>query len=121
MRLSKKQKNEILSLYSDEGIERGGFILEEGLVECENDASNKVENFRFSCDSIDKIDEMEEKVIALVHTHPNGTSAMSKQDFYAFINWPQFLHLIVGKNGISCYKVTEKETVIMEDIVYDED
>lgn len=121
MKLAKKQKNEILSLYKDDGIERGGFLLPDGLVECENDSSNKVENFRFSCDSLDKIDELEDKIVAFVHSHPNGTSAMSKQDFYAFINWPQFFHLIVGKNGVSCYKVTEKETVIMEDIEYYED
>lgn len=121
MRLSKKQKNEILSLYRDKGIERGGYLLNDKLVECNNDALNKVEVFRFDCDSLDEIDEIEDKIVALVHSHPNGTSAMSKQDFYAFINWPHFFHLIVGKNGISCYKVTEKETVIMEDIVYDED
>lgn len=120
MKLSQKQKEQILSLYNDEGIERGGYLLNDGLVECNNDASNKVEVFRFDCDSLDKIDEEEANILALVHSHPNGTSAMSKQDFYAFINWPQFLHLIVGKNGISCYKVTEKETVIMEDIEYDE-
>lgn len=119
MILEERLKRQILSLYNDEGIERGGFVTADCVVECENEHVNKLENFRFKCEDLDRLEE--ENALALFHTHPNGTSSMSKEDYYAFINWPHFLHLIVGKDGISCYKVTEKETVIMEEIISHED
>lgn len=107
---------EITSLYKDDGLEVGGYVLPNKVVVCKNEHINPLEHFQFGYDDLDKLDENEKDIIALFHTHPNGTSAMSKQDFHAFINWPHFLHLIVAKNGVSCYKVTEKETVIIEDI-----
>lgn len=116
MKLSKELMTEITSLYKDDGVEIGGYVLTDKVVVCKNEHINPVENFQFTCDDLDKLDENEDKIVALFHTHPNGTSAMSKQDYRAFINWPQFLHLIVGKSGVSCYKVTNKETVVIEDI-----
>lgn len=120
MKLSKQTLSQVQSLYKDEGIERGGYIQGNQVIECENDSINKLENFQFTFDVLDELEKKESEIVALFHTHPNGTSVMSKQDFRAFINYPQFLHLILGKDGISCYKVTERETVIVEDIEEDE-
>lgn len=121
MKLSKELKKQILSIYKEDGIERGGYVLKNEVIECENVAQNKLEMFQFDFDVLDKLDENESDVKFLFHTHPNGNSTLSKQDFLAFINYPQFLHLILGKDGISCYKVTERETVVLEDIEEYED
>lgn len=120
MELKRKTIETLLSLYKDDGLELGGYVKDTGeVVICENDSPNPLENFSFKMDDLMKIND-EEGTIALFHTHPNGTSAMTKQDFRAFVNYPNFYHLIVGKNGLLCYKVTERETVIIEDLATDE-
>lgn len=120
MELKKKIVETIQSLYSDEGLEKGGYVTEDGrVVVCDNDSPNPLENFSFKIEDLMIIND-EEDIIALFHTHPNGTSAMTKQDFKAFVNYPNFYHLILGKNGLLCYKVTERETVIIEDLAIDE-
>lgn len=115
MELEKKILKRLRSLYKDDGCEIGGYIKNGEVVVCENDSPNPVENFSFKIEDLEKIND-EEGVVALFHTHPNGTAAMTKQDFKAFVNYPSFFHLIVGKDDLLCYKVTERETVIIEDI-----
>jgi proteasome lid subunit RPN8/RPN11 len=66
----------------------------------------------FSCDDLDKLDD--ENVVATFHTHPNKSSNLSKEDYDAFVNWEKLLHFIIGKDKISCYKVSERGTVIVE-------
>ena len=119
MELQKKTKETLLSLYKEEGCECGGYIKNGEAIICENDSPNPVENFSFKIEDLMIIND-QEGVTALFHTHPNGTSAMTKQDFKAFVNYPDFFHLIVGKDGLLCYKVTERETVIIEDIAINE-
>lgn len=120
MELPKKTMETLQSLYKDEGCEVGGYITSENsVVVCENASLNPLENFSFSMDDLIKLND-EENAIALFHTHPNGTGAMSKQDFKAFVNYPDFFHLIVGKAEVLCYKVTERETVIIEDLAINE-
>ena len=115
MDLQKKTIETLRSLYKDDGIEIGGYIKNENVVVCKNDSPNPIENFSFTIDDLIRIND-EEGTFVLFHTHPNGTAVMSKQDFRAFLNYPDFLHLIVGKDEVLCYKVTERETVILEDI-----
>lgn len=106
--------------YSDNGIERGGYIKSNGeVVEVENVHPNKVEGFAFSTDDLDKLEN--EDVIATFHTHPNGKPNLTKEDSVAFRNWSEFLHFIVGKDEIMCYKVTERDTIVVEDVDVSED
>ena len=119
MEITKKTLAKLHSLYKDEGCEVGGYIRDGKVVVCENDSPNPLENFSFKIDDLMKIND-EGGVNILFHTHPNGTGAMSKQDFRAFVNYPEFFHLIVGKAEVLCYKVTERETVIIEDLVINE-
>lgn len=120
MELPKKTMETLQALYKDEGFEIGGYITpDNAVIVCENDSPNPVENFAFKMEDLEKIND-EENVVALFHTHPNGTGVMSKQDFKAFLNYPQFFHLIVGKSEVLCYKITERETAIIEDIVINE-
>lgn len=117
MDLPKKTMETLRSLYKDDGYEVGGYInAENTVVVCENDSPNPLENFSFKMEDLESIND-EEDVVALFHTHPNGTAAMTKQDFKAFLNYPDFFHLIVGKAEVLCYRITERETIIIEDIV----
>lgn len=120
MRLKKTTFEKLKELYKDDGLEVGGYIKNDNVVLCENDSPNPLENFSFKMEDLIKIND-EEGAVALFHTHPNGTAVMSKEDFKAFLNYPDFFHLIVGKDNLLCYKVTERETVIIEDIAVDED
>lgn len=115
MILAKDLVEKLSSFYSDEGVERGGYLTQDDVFECENVHVNKIEGFCFSFDDLDKLEE-DEKIIATFHTHPNGFKNLSKEDFTAFTNWSTLLHFIIGKDGISCYKVTDRNTVVIEDV-----
>lgn len=114
MILAKDIADKLKSLYSEEGVERGGFITDKELFEVENEHVNPLEGFCFSFDDLDRLEQ--EDVIATFHTHPNGPSNLSKEDCVAFKNWSNLLHFIVGKDGIMCYKVTERNTIVIEDV-----
>lgn len=108
-----KFKQNLRDFYSESGNERGGFITNDGsVIEVENCHPNKTDYFMFSCDDLDKLDD--ENVVATFHTHPNKSSNLSKEDYDAFVNWEKLLHFIIGKDKISCYKVSERGTVIVE-------
>ncbi len=114
MNLNELTYNKLLSFYSDDGIERGGYLKGNEVIEVENDHINPLEGFSFSCDSLEMLED--DEVIATFHTHPNGEKNLSKQDCEAFKNWANLLHFIVGKDGISCYKVSERNTILIEEI-----
>ena len=98
---------------SDE--ERGGYITKDLVVyEVDNVHSDKDNNFMFSCEDLEKLEN--EEVIATFHTHPKKTSNLSKEDYDAFVNWEKLLHFIIGQDKISCYKVSERGTVVIEPI-----
>ena len=57
MELNKDTFEKLKSMYSDNGIERGGYILRSGeVVEIENCADEKSDNFTFSCYDLDKME-----------------------------------------------------------------
>jgi proteasome lid subunit RPN8/RPN11 len=114
MILEKSIVENLTSIYSNEGIERGGFLTKNELIEVENDHPNKIEGFSFKIEDLERLED--EEVVATFHTHPNGKSNLSKEDCVAFKNWSNLLHFIVGKDGISCYKVTDRNTIVIEDI-----
>ena len=41
---------------------------------------------------------------------------LSKEDYDSFVNWDYLYHFIVGKDKISCYKVSNRGTVVIEGI-----
>jgi len=107
-------KRNLREFYSESGNERGGFITADGsVIEVENVHPNKDDYFMFSCEDLDKLED--DNVVATFHTHPNKSANLSKEDYDAFVNWEKLLHFIVGKDKISCYKVSERGTVVVED------
>ncbi len=111
----KELLTDLRSYYSDTGEERGGYITSDFKThEVENSHPNKVEGFAFSIDDLEKLED--EDVIATFHTHPDGKANLSKEDAIAFKNWYEFSHFIVGKEKIMCYKVTDRFTIVVEDI-----
>lgn len=99
--------------YSNEGNERVGFILNTGeVVEVENISEKPQESFIISSESLIKY---EDTMVASFHTHPNGTSNLSSDDYIAFRGWPDLKHFIIGKDGISCYIVNGSGTVLKDE------
>ncbi len=45
----------------------------------------------------------DQEIVATVHTHPNGTSNLSQEDYAGFSLWPDLAHYIVGNDGITHY------------------
>lgn len=99
--------------YSEKPVERGGFILNGEIIECENDHPDKTQNFSVSCEDLEKYENAE----ASWHTHPNGSKNLSRADFQAFQNWPQMRHYIVGKDGVFCYVIDGETgaTLVLEE------
>lgn len=107
--------NNLQKLYSNDGEERGGYITSDfKIVEVENIATEKDNNFMFKCDDLEKLESSD--IIATFHTHVKKSSNLSKEDYDSFLNWEKLLHFIIGQDKISCYKVTDKATVIIEEI-----
>lgn len=98
---------------SDEEV--GGYITNKNeVIQCENVHPNKYNNFMFSCEDLDKLEN--ESVIATFHTHPKKSANLSKEDYNAFLNWEKLLHFIIGQDKINCYKVSEQGTIVIEPI-----
>lgn len=113
MRLKSKLYNDLLSMYSNSGKERGGYLTEDAVVECKNSSEDE----GFYIPDYDALEMMcEEGVIATFHTHPNMSANLSKEDFSSFQNWGHLLHFIVGNNGVMCYKVNNKGNVVIEEV-----
>lgn len=102
----------MLKYYSNEGPERCGFILKTGkVIEVDNVSENKNNSFAVLADDIFLI---EDSIAASWHTHPGSSSNLSGEDLVAFQNYPDWKHLIVGLDGISCYSVTEAGSVVRD-------
>jgi proteasome lid subunit RPN8/RPN11 len=115
MKVNKDTINRLREICDESEEEKGGYITEDGFVhEVKNVHPQKDNNFMFSCEDLEKLEE--ENVLATFHTHPNKTSNLSKEDYDAFVNWEKLLHFIIGKDTISCYKVSERGTVVIEPI-----
>lgn len=110
MNLTNELLKSLKELYSDDGEERGGYINKKGeFIEVVNNHETPMSNFMFG---FEDLDILAEDGIATVHTHPNGTSNLSKDDYDSFLNWWELEHIIVGNDGVSCYKVTDGGSVV---------
>lgn len=84
-------------------MERVGLILNDGrVIELKNVAADPAKTF-----SVSPADMMqyEDEAIASWHTHPVTEADLSTEDYQAFLNWPDLLHLILGTDGLRGYVV----------------
>lgn len=92
-----------------DGPERVGFILADGqIVEVKNICQEAENGFEVSGQDLLKYQD----AIATWHTHPDMNSNLSSNDYYGFRNYPDWLHFIVGTDGVSAFKV-EKGRVLV--------
>lgn len=57
----------------------------------------------------DRLDDSD--VIGTFHTHPNGSSNLSYEDYESFISYPNLVHYIIGEDGVRSYKVLDGRLV----------
>jgi len=87
-----------------DGPERVGFILATGeIVEVENQCHEPDNGFEVSGEDLIKYPN----VVASWHTHPATDSNLSTNDWYGFRNWPEWIHLIIGTDGVTSYRVEQ--------------
>lgn len=100
--------------YQPEGVERGGYINRFGeAVELANHHPEPTKGFDPPTEDLALLEEI---AIATFHTHPGGSSNLSDEDYFAFTNWPDLRHYIVGEDGITAYTVNDQRDVIRESI-----
>lgn len=99
------------AFYASTGPERVGFIRSDGWIfELENVSATPLVSFDVAPADLISLDD---SVIALWHTHPGGPSNLSAEDYMAFRNWPDLLHVIIGQDGIVVFEVTKAGKVVM--------
>lgn len=85
--------------------ERCGFILKGNrMVEVMNTHPDPKNGFEICADSIVR---HEDNIKATWHTHPEGTSTLSGEDYTCFMNWPDLEHYIISKEGVRRYIVKD--------------
>ena len=83
--------------------ERCGFILDDGQVlELKNIHPEPQKGFEIDAEEILRYIS---RIAAIWHTHPGSTSVLSGEDKLCMEMWPQVKHMIVGKDGITTYRV----------------
>lgn len=85
--------------------ERCGLILDDGtIIEVPNICNEPEHGFEISPTSIFPI---EDRIVGTWHTHPDGTTNLSDDDYYGFLNWPDWKHYIISNDEIACYIVQD--------------
>jgi len=89
--------------------ERVGAITETGeIVEVPNIAPEPKDTFDVSVEDLRIFDD---EATATWHTHPNGSSNLSVNDYEAFLNWPHLKHYVIGEEGVRCFVVRNGKVV----------
>lgn len=95
--------NDLISFYEDTGIERVGFILDnDTIVEVANICVDSENGFEVRGDDLLRY---EDYIKASWHTHPGESSNLSTGDLQSFLNYPNWLHHIIGSDGVATYVV----------------
>lgn len=95
----------ISDYYSPNGDERVGFIFKDGrLVEVPNCSPHPEDSFDVGADYLIA---HEDDIAACFHTHPGASSELSSQDFFGFSANPDWVHYIIGCDGISAYAMDD--------------
>lgn len=102
------------SFYSDEGIERVGFIKgEHNIVEVKNNCDKPMDGFKVSTQ--DLITHTEDGTCwATWHTHPKDDANLSGEDYRSFKSYPDYTHFIIGKDGVRAFKWNEDKKALVE-------
>lgn len=104
--------DDLAQFYTEDGPERVGFVLKDGtFVEVENKAAYDPEAPRFEV-APEVMIEHAETAQATWHTHPGQSGNLSIDDYWAFKNWPQFVHYIVGNDGVWMFRVDDTGKVL---------
>lgn len=94
-----------LKEFLTDGSERVGFVLDDGtIVEVENESPSPEDSFLVPPESLV---EYEDRVIATWHTHPTGSSNLSVDDLEGFKSWPDWVHYVVGVDGVRSFRVDQ--------------
>lgn len=84
--------------------ERGGLILDDlSLHELVNISEEPSEGASLSI-HVDDLPLLP-RTIGTWHTHPDASSNLSVGDSQTFVQWPDKIHAIVGKDGVRWYAV----------------
>ena len=110
--LNKALEESLLKLYSNDGGERVGFIVEDEIVEVKNQHPDPVNFFDVA---VEDIDAYEDKSWAIWHTQPHQTSQLSYEDYSGFLNFPDHKHIVIGGDGLRVYRV-ENGAVLKHDV-----
>lgn len=103
-------EEELVKFYSNDGPERGGFVLGDGfVVERPNASPDPQGSF---CLSAEDLIKHEAFAVATWHTHPGASANLSGDDYIAFRNWSNLKHYIIGNNGVRCYAVDDGGRVL---------
>lgn len=105
-------KKVLKQFYAPEGSERVGFINSKQIVEVKNTAENPLQGFFVGPEDIIKHTE-ELDAWATWHTHPNQDSNLSGEDYKMFMQWPDFIHFIIGSDGVKCYKYDSLKKAVL--------
>lgn len=110
-----KLADALLSRLTD--VERAGFVLADGtIVELENKSDTPGNEFRADdAQLLEHIDN--DEIVALWHTHPAGSNALSPEDWNAFLDWPGVQHIIVAAEGVRFYGVKGRGVVNLPGII----
>jgi len=92
-------------LLPDDTEERCGLVMDDGsLVEIQNIAPEPEKGFEMSPEAVVALLETGH-VVGTWHTHPHGQSNHRGEDHSFFLSWPDLSHTIIGRNGVSKYRV----------------
>lgn len=98
-----QQDEQLLDFYTHAGVERVGFILNDGaIVEVDNESNDPENSFDVAPEDLITFGD---RAIASFHTHPGASAGLSIDDYLAFCAWPHLTHFIVGFDGVMTYRV----------------
>lgn len=104
---------QLQSRYSEEGPERVGFIKGQEIVEVYNISSDPSNTFIILGEDIIN-HALDPETKASWHTHPGRSPNLSVTDYESFLNFPDLLHCIVGKDEIRVYRVEDGAVIEQE-------
>ena len=107
-----KIKEKLKPYYFDVGVERTGFILQDGsIVEVRNICDDPEDGFLIADEDVLKYAEQS---YGFWHTHPGVTSNLSGDDYTTFAAWRNLIHFIVGKDGVRAYQFDKAKGAVVE-------
>lgn len=103
LKKSKRLKTALLRKWAKDGAERGGFILPSGrLVEFKNVADEPEKGY---IPDVNEAFHFVTDAVGTWHTHPGASAALSSEDAETFIEWPEWIHAVVGADGLRWYEI----------------